>query len=367
MYGYCLLFIYFCLLRTETVDCSRAQPDHEKHSGGAQRQGADSPRERPCRLPHSLLWSLLLVCLGGRLQADAEVRPLIIVEEYEALDAAIGILPALEAPLAVDYLCLEGAVHALGNGVVSRLVVLRHADPDTIFLQFVRIGITAVLYASVRVVDEPLQFVGRSLRDGHSQRFQRIFRLQRIGQAPAYDLTRVGIRYQVQIATAVHQVDVRNVTHPELIGMCGHKAPNEVLVLVVAVVRVRCMTRLRALLHQLEVPQQPKERIATWYPIAQEHTLRHQPQLVVTDARVHLTQLLHGIHDAPYTQQVLLITLALLVIGLFRTAKQSTAIRYRVARIAAQALYCLAPAFFRTLMPCSSITSMSVFRANTLS
>jgi hypothetical protein len=27
----------------------------------------------------------------------------------------------------------------------------------------------------------------------------------------------------------------------------------------------------------------------------------------------------------------------------------------------------LTPAFFRTLMPCSSMTSMSVFRANTLS
>lgn len=38
------------------------------------------------------------------------------------------------------------------NGVVSRFVVLRHTDFDAVFLQFVRIGITTVLHASVRVM-----------------------------------------------------------------------------------------------------------------------------------------------------------------------------------------------------------------------
>ena len=38
------------------------------------------------------------------------------------------------------------------NGVVSRFVILRHTDFDAVFLQFVRIGVTTVLHASVRVM-----------------------------------------------------------------------------------------------------------------------------------------------------------------------------------------------------------------------
>jgi hypothetical protein len=52
------------------------------------------------------------------------------------------------------------------------------------------------------------------------------------------------------------------------------------------------------------------------------------------------------VHDAHDAEEVLLIPLPLLVIGLFAPVKQLTAICYRVARIAVQALYCLTPAFF---------------------
>jgi len=291
----------------------------------------------------------------------------VVVEGDETGYTLQRVLVRLEAPLAVDDLGLQYTVYTLRYGVVRRLVVLRHAYSYTIHLQFVRIGGTAVLYAPVRVMDEPPEFIGRCLRDGHSESLQGVLRFQCLRQAPAHDLVRVGIRNQVQVAAVVHQVDVRDVAHPKLVGACRDEAADEVLVPVIAVVRIRRMTRFRAFLRQLEVTQQLQESIASWNPVTEEHPLRHQPQLVVTDTRVHLADLLHGIHDAHHAEEVLLVALQFLVIGLFASVKQFTAIHYRIARITAQALYCLTPAFFRTLMPCSSITSMSVFRARFLS
>ena len=291
----------------------------------------------------------------------------VVVEGDETGYTLQRVLVRLEAPLAVDDLGLQYAVHTLRYGVVRRLVVLRHAYPYTILFQFVRIGVAAVLYASVRVMDESFQLICRSLRDGHPEGLERVFRLQRLGQTPSHDLVRIGIRHQVQVTAVVNQVDVRDVAYPELIGACGHEAADEVLVLVVPVVRVRRVARLGALLHQLEVTHQLEERVASRHPVAKEHPLRHQPQFVVADAGIHLADLLHCVHDTHDAEEVLLVTLLLLVIRLFAPVKQFTAIRYRIARIAVQALYCLTPAFFRTLMPCSSMTSMSVLSASTLS
>ena len=295
------------------------------------------------------------------------MRSVVVVEADESFNAYQCVLEALEAALAVDDLRLESAVHTFCDGVVRGLVVFRHGDAYSVLLQFVRIGVAAILHASVRVMDEPFQFVCRSLRDGHVEGLKRVFRLKGLREAPADDLARVCIRHQVQIAAAVHQVDIRDITHPQLIGTCGYEATDEVLVLVVAVVRVRRMTWLGTLLHQLEVAQQLQEGITARHPVAKEHPLRHQPQFDAADAWIHLANLLHGIHDAHDAEKVLLVALLFLVIGLFASVKQFTAIRYGVASIAVQALYCLTPAFFRTLIPCSSITSMSVLSANTLS
>ena len=349
------------------VDCPGRSQTYEKHSGGAKRQGADSPRERPFRLPHDTLRTLLLMYLRGRLHADAGMWAGVVVECDKAGYTLQRVLIRLEASLAVDDLGLEDAVHTFCDGIVRGLVVLRHRDPDAVLLQLVRIGVAAVLYAPVRVMDEPLEFIGCSLSYGHPKSLHRVFCLQCLRQAPAHDLVRVGVRNQVQVAAVVHQVDVRDVAYPELIGACGHEATDEVLVLVVPVVRVRRVTGLGALLRQLEVTQQLQESITSGHPVTEEHPLRHQPQFVVADTGIHLANLLHCVHDAHDAEEVLLVTFLLLVIRLFAPVKQLTAIRYRVARIAVQALYCLTPAFFRTLIPCSSMTSMSVLSARFLS
>jgi len=127
------------------------------------------------------------------------------------------------------------------------------------------------------------------------------------------------------------------------------------------------MAWLRTPLHQMEVAKQSEERVAPGHPIEQEHALHHQPQLVVADTGVHLTDLPDSIHDAHHTEHMLIVTFAILVIGLFCMAKQFTAVHDAEVGTVAQAFYCLAPDFFRILMPCSSAMSMSVFRARFLS
>ena len=110
------------------VDCSAAQPDHEKHSGGAQRQGADSPREPSCRLPHDALRTLLLVYLRRSLHAYAGVWAGVVIEGYESGYAFQCVLIRLKALLAVYDLRLQNTIHTLRYSVVRGFVVLRHAN-----------------------------------------------------------------------------------------------------------------------------------------------------------------------------------------------------------------------------------------------
>ena len=301
--------------------------------------------------------------LSGSLHADAGVWAGVVIEGDEAGYALQCILVRLEALLAVDHLRLEDAVHTLCDSVVCGLVVLRHANLDAVLLQFVRIGITAVLYASVRVMDESFQLIGRGLRDGHAEGLERVLRLQRLGQAPAHDLVRVGVRHQVQVAAVVHQVDVRDVAHPKLVGPCRHEAADKVPVPAVAVVRVRRTARLGTPLHQMEVAQQPQERVPTRHPAAKEHAVHHQPKLVVADAGVLLADYPDGIHDAHHAEQIVLVALALLIVRLFRVVKQAARVLDGIVFLLTKALYRLTPDFFRILMPCSSAMSIRVFNA----
>ena len=58
----------------------------------------------------------------GDFHSDAGMRALVVVEADEGGDALTCVPDGLEAPLAVDDLCLEDAVHTLCNGVVRGLV-----------------------------------------------------------------------------------------------------------------------------------------------------------------------------------------------------------------------------------------------------
>ena len=74
------------------------------------------------------------------LVADAHMRTMIVVEINEAVNLLLGILNVFKAMLlTIDMLSLDSAVYTLGNGIIGRLIVLRHANLDTIFLQFFNI------------------------------------------------------------------------------------------------------------------------------------------------------------------------------------------------------------------------------------
>ena len=123
------------------------------------------------------------------------------------------------------------------------------------------------------------------------------------------------------------------------------------------------MTWFGTLLHQLKIAKQVKEGVTTRNPVRQEHTLHHQPQLVVTYTRVQRADFPNGIHDAHHTQDVFLVMLEILIISLFASAKQAASVFDGKVFSLAQAVYRLAPAFFLTGMPCSSAMSISTFRA----
>ena len=120
----------------------------------------------------------------------------------------------------------------------------------------------------------------------------------------------------MKIAASINKVYVCNVAYPQLVAAGGNEAADEVLVLVVAVIGVGGMARLRTSLHQLKITQQVKEGITAGHPVVNEHTLHHQPQLVVPYTWVHLTYLSHCINNAYHAMRTLLLALLLLVVGL---------------------------------------------------
>ena len=261
----------------------------------------------------------------GRLQSDAVVRTLTVVEVDKPPNLLQGLLKRLKTPVLTVYaLALDNAVHALCKGIVSGFIVLRHRDLYLVLLQLFYIEVTAVLYASVRMVNKFGEFTSASLFYGHAEGFEREDRCQRVRQAPAHDLLRIGIRHEVQIAASVSEVDVGDVALPELVSGRRLESLDEILPLMVAVVGVSRGTALARLLHESVATQQVQERIAPRHPARIEHHAKHLPEFHSADARVKPTDLLHGIKDTDLACQFLRIVRLLLVKGLTATAKQPT-------------------------------------------
>lgn len=66
-----------------------------------------------------------------------------------------------------------------------------------------------------------------------------------------------------------------------------------------------------------EIVHDVEEGIAPWNPVALEHALKHQPQLVIANARIHLADFLYGVNDTRQASNILRIILLLLVVRLF--------------------------------------------------
>lgn len=103
------------------------------------------------------------------------MRSVVIIEVNELFYPESCLCNALEAFLLVDNLRLDGSVHTFRNCIVSRLVVLCHADAYVVLLELVYVDVAAVLHASVRVMDEPAQIVPACLGNCHLKGIERIF------------------------------------------------------------------------------------------------------------------------------------------------------------------------------------------------
>ena len=65
-----------------------------------------------------------------------------------------------------------------------------------------------------------------------------------------------------------------------------------------------------------EIVHDAEEGIAPRNPVALEHALQHQPQLVVANAWIHLADLLNSIDNARQASNILRIITLLLIVGL---------------------------------------------------
>ena len=82
------------------------------------------------------------------------MRASIVVEVHDAADELSCLPRSFRTLHAVEPLLLDDAVDALGDGIVRRAVVLRHADIDSQPIKTRHIVVATVLNAAVRVVYE---------------------------------------------------------------------------------------------------------------------------------------------------------------------------------------------------------------------
>lgn len=97
--------------------------------------------------------------LGRNFVTDAHVRTGVVVEMDVTTYHVAGLFHALKMFLAVNPFLLDDAVHPLGNGIVRRLVVFRHADGYMMLLKHRYIIVATILHAAVGMMDQAFQGV----------------------------------------------------------------------------------------------------------------------------------------------------------------------------------------------------------------
>ena len=203
------------------------------------------------RFPHPFLFTSLLMGIVWSLQSYTVVEALAVVEVDKSSYLVQRLLKRIKTPVLTIYaLTLDDTVHALCKGVIGGFVVLRHRDLYAVLLQFLHIEVAAVLDAAVRVVDESGEVASTSLFYGHAEGFESEDGCQGFCQAPANDLLRISISYEMQVTASTSEVDVGDIALPQLVS--GHRPEtlDEILPLVVAVVGVGRRTAPARLLHE---------------------------------------------------------------------------------------------------------------------
>ena len=148
--------------------------------------------------------------------------------------------------------------------------------------------------------------------------------MERLRKAPTDNLVRIGISDQMQIATAITCVDVGDITDPKLTCCSRYKVLYQILILVIAMIRIGSMTWLGAFQRDSECAHQVEELIPARNPSFAEHPLHHEPQFEASDAGILLPDFACSIEYAIDSAHPFCFVSLLLVIGLPGVAKQST-------------------------------------------
>ena len=125
----------------------------------------------------------------------------------------------------------------------------------------------------------------------------------------------------MQIAEAAFRINISDVAHPQGVWMHRDIVLYQILVFAESVIGVRRMPWLRTLQDKTECTQDGEEGIAAGNPAVGIYTVYHEPQLVSSYARIHLTDVPDRVYYWCQAVDVTVIITFLLVVSLSRAAK----------------------------------------------
>ena len=158
---------------------------------------------------------------------------------------------------------------------------------------------------------------------------------------------------------------ISNICHPQLVRRRGNEVPDKVLPLVVAVIWIRCVTRLRRRKHQTVAALDDEETVTSWHIVTSEKVYQHNPQFIAAYAWILFTVRPDIPHYLPFTGCLCLNVALRLAEGLTTMAKQPAYECHFQAALEDQLRCYLAPDFFRIWMSkYASALSIIMSRAN---
>ena len=125
----------------------------------------------------------------------------------------------------------------------------------------------------------------------------------------------------MQIAEAAFRINICDVAHPQGVRMHRDIVLYQILVFVESVIGVRRMPWLRTLQDKTECTQDGEEGIAAGNPAVGIYTVYHEPQLVSSYARIHLTDMSDRVYYWCQAVDMAVIIAFLLVVSLSSAAK----------------------------------------------
>ena len=294
-------------------------------------------------LPHPSRWQHVLI---------ASVRPFGIVELNDVSHQSPRFFKVMGTFHLIKPFLLDDAIHALCYGIVRRLVVLRHADGGIDTLQMFYIQAAAVLYAAVRMMNQPLKPQIGDLFDAHIQGCHGIGGYKAVREDPSDDLMGKGISEQMKIDNSRIRINISNVSHPQLVGTYDRDSFYQITVFKIVMIGIRRMAASQWFQHKVVLMHQPVEPVTPFHLFGIQFP-EHQKKLIGSYAWGLTTDFLYCSDDLCFGQFLThALILADSIITLATFAKQSAQVPDGFTGMPEpKVVYCLAPAFFSRSIP----------------